>query len=106
VSIYLNDEKREALYASIHRLAKEHEPTCTLEQVKKVCNMLHGHDYTRQEAAFCLYWELSEKKEGMIARRFLNLLTDRCKDEKAAEERIRQAKKASRERVKNFWVAS
>jgi hypothetical protein len=106
MTLHLSEEKQNALLESIHRLAQEHEPNCTLEQVKKCCNLLNGRGYTRQDAAFCLYWELSEKIENSrIACSFLRLLASRCKDDHAAEERIRQAAKAGRERVKYFWIA-
>jgi hypothetical protein len=98
--MYVNPQDIEALYTSIHRLAQQHVPGCTIEQVRKSANRFYGSGMTRVQGAFYLYWELAESRlEGSYAERFIELLRQKVEEVTRREQKRKEEATA----IRDYW---
>jgi hypothetical protein len=98
--MYVNPQDIEALYTSIHRLAQQHVPGCTIEQVRKSANRFYGGGMTRVQSAFFIYWELAESRlEDSYASRFLVLVREKVEEVAARE----QQRKEEATAIRDYW---
>lgn len=101
--MYMSPTDVESLYASIHRLAQQHVPDCTIEQVKKVARRFHDYNSTRLQNAFMLYWQLSE---GRIKDTSADTLLEYLQKETALEKKHNATKKSApvAPSLRDYWT--
>lgn len=112
---WLSDEELAALHASIHQLAQNLVPGCTIEQIRPAINqtqaLYNSGSYSRKGLALKLFWLLSEQDAGHISEHhgqrlreiFLGCLKGAVEKAQESEERAAQARERSKA-ARTFWI--